>query len=38
MKGPVYDKTDTLNEYPIYRMWVYAWKNKTLAWQDNGEF
>lgn len=38
MKGPVYDENDTLNEYPIYRMWVYAYKEDTLGWQDNGEF
>ena len=38
MKGPVYDENDTLNEYPIYRMWVYAYKGDTLGWQDNGEF
>lgn len=38
MKGPYYDENDSLNENPIYRMWVYAWKDNTLAWQDNGEF
>lgn len=38
MKGPIYDENDALNENPIYRMWVYAWKDNTLAWQDNGEF
>ena len=38
MKGPYYDENDTNNDYPIYRMWVYAWKGNTLAWQDNGEF
>ena len=38
MKGPYYDENDSLNENPIYRMWVYAWKGNTLAWQDNGEF
>lgn len=38
MKGPYYDENDTNNDYPIYRMWVYAWKNNTLAWVDNGEF
>lgn len=38
MKGPYYNENDTLNENPLYRMWVYAWKNNTLAWQDNGEF
>ena len=37
-KGPYYDEGDTLNENPIYRLWVYAWKGNTLAWQDNGEF
>lgn len=37
-KGPYYAEGDTLNENPIYRMWVYAWKGNTLAWQDNGEF
>lgn len=38
MKGPYYDENDTSNANPIYRMWVYAWKGDTLAWQDNGEF
>lgn len=38
MKGPYYAEDDTLNVNPIYRMWVYAWKGNTLAWQDNGEF
>lgn len=38
MKGPYYDEGDTSNANPIYRMWVYAWKDNTLAWQDNGEF
>ena len=38
MKGPYYDEGDTTNSNPIYRMWVYAWKGDTLAWQDNGEF
>ena len=38
MKGPYYAEDDTLNNNPIYRMWVYAWKGNTLAWQDNGEF
>lgn len=38
MKGPYYDESDTNNNNPIYRMWVYAWKGDTLAWQDNGEF
>lgn len=38
MKGPYYDENDTNNDNPIYRMWVYAWKGNTLAWQDNGEF
>lgn len=38
MKGPYYDENDVNNDYPIYRMWVYAWKGDTLAWQDNGEF
>lgn len=38
MKGPYYDESDTSNTNPIYRMWVYAWKGNTLAWQDNGEF
>lgn len=37
-KGPYYEDTDTLQEYPSYRLWVYAWKNNTLAWQDHGEF
>lgn len=37
-KGPYYDEGDTLNDNPIYRLWVYAWKDNTLAWQDNGEF
>ena len=38
MKGPYYDEGDTSNTNPIYRMWIYAWKDNTLAWQDNGEF
>lgn len=38
MKGPYYDEGDTSHANPIYRMWVYAWKGNTLAWQDNGEF
>lgn len=38
MKGPYYDESDTSNTNPVYRMWVYAWKGDTLAWQDNGEF
>ena len=38
MKGPYYDESDTLNDNPTYRMWIYAWKGNTLAWQDNGEF
>ncbi len=38
MKGPYYDENDTNNNNPIYRMWIYAWKGNTLAWQDNGEF
>lgn len=38
MKGPYYNESDTSNANPIYRMWVYAWKGNTLAWQDNGEF
>lgn len=38
MKGPYYDENDALNENPIYRMWVYAWNDGVLAWQDNGEF
>lgn len=37
-KGPYYAEDDTLNDNPIYRLWVYAWKGNTLAWQDNGEF
>ena len=37
-KGPYYAEDDTLNDNPIYRLWVYAWKGSTLAWQDNGEF
>lgn len=37
-KGPTYDVADTSNANPIYRLWVYAWKGNTLAWQDNGEF
>ena len=37
-KGPTYDEGDTSNSNPIYRLWVYAWKDNTLAWQDNGEF
>lgn len=37
-KGPYYAEDDALNENPIYRLWVYAWKDNTLAWQDNGEF
>ena len=38
MKGPYYDENDANNNNPIYRMWIYAWKGDTLAWQDNGEF
>lgn len=38
MKGPIYDENDANNDYPIYRMWVYAYKDNTLAWQDSGEF
>lgn len=38
MKGPYYAEDDVNNHNPIYRMWVYAWKEDTLAWQDNGEF
>lgn len=38
MKGPYYAEDDVNNHNPIYRMWVYAWKKDTLAWQDNGEF
>lgn len=38
MKGPYYAEDDINNHNPIYRMWVYAWKGDTLAWQDNGEF
>ena len=37
-KGPYYAEGDTSNDNPIYRLWVYAWKGNTLAWQDNGEF
>ena len=37
-KGPTYAEDDTLNENPIYRLWVYAWKDDVLAWVDNGEF
>lgn len=37
-KGPTYAVEDTSNSNPIYRLWVYAWKNNILAWQDNGEF
>ena len=37
-KGPTYAVDDTNNDNPIYRLWVYAWKGNTLAWQDNGEF
>ena len=37
-KGPYFEEGDTLNDNPIYRLWVYAWKGNTLAWQDNGEF
>ena len=37
-KGPFYAEDDTLNDNPIYRLWVYAWKDNVLAWQDNGEF
>ena len=38
MKGPFYEDDDALHEYPSYRMYIYAWKDNTLAWQDNGEF
>lgn len=37
-KGPYYAEDDASNNNPIYRLWVYAWKDNTLAWQDNGEF
>ena len=37
-KGPYYKDDDTLQEYPTYRIWVYSWKDNTLAWQDNGTF
>ena len=37
-KGPTYAEDDTNNDNPIYRLWVYAYKGDTLAWQDNGEF
>ena len=37
-KGPTYADGDTSHSNPIYRLWVYAWKGNTLAWQDNGEF
>lgn len=37
-KGPTYADGDTSQANPIYRLWVYAWKGNTLAWQDNGEF
>ena len=37
-KGPTYANEDTNHNNPIYRLWVYAWKDNTLAWQDNGEF
>jgi hypothetical protein len=37
-KGPTYAVEDTSSSNPIYRLWVYAWKGGTLAWQDNGEF
>lgn len=38
MKGPYYSEDDVNNHNPVYRMWIYAWKGNTLAWQDNGEF
>ena len=37
-KGPTYSDGDTSHANPIYRLWVYAWKDNALAWQDNGEF
>lgn len=37
-KGPTYADSDTSHSNPIYRLWVYAYKGNTLAWQDNGEF
>lgn len=37
-KGPTYADSDTSHSNPIYRLWVYAYKGSTLAWQDNGEF
>lgn len=37
-KGPTYADSDTSHNNPIYRLWVYAYKGNTLAWQDNGEF
>lgn len=37
-KGPYYAEDDTFNNNPIYRIWVYSWKNDVLSWIDNGEF
>ena len=37
-KGPTYADSDTSHSNPIYRLWVYAYKGNTLAWQDNGKF
>ena len=37
-KGPTYAESDASHSNPIYRLWVYAYKGNTLAWQDNGEF
>ena len=37
-KGPTYAESDASHSNPIYRLWAYAYKGNTLAWQDNGEF
>lgn len=37
-KGPYYEEKDTTKENPIYRLWVYAWKDNNLVWIDNGNF
>lgn len=37
-QGPTYAEDDAEQTNPIYRLWVYAYKNNTLGWQDNGQF
>ena len=37
-KGPTYKDTDIDHVNPIYRLYVYAWKDSILQWIDNGEY